>query len=106
MRVLSAIGFVISFCGLLLVLYSQFAIVPFLENLNSNNDIRVDEYTIALSQRFENQLFTLSTLNIVIGVFSVFFCSFLYLRKRTRMTLIGTLIGVFVAVMGIIHSWY
>jgi uncharacterized membrane protein len=106
MRVLSAIGFVISFCGFLLVMYCQFAVVPFLSNLNSNTDIRVDDFTIALNQRYESQLFLLSTLSVIIGVFSVFFCSFLYLKKRTRMTLIGTLLGVFVAIMGIVHSWY
>jgi hypothetical protein len=27
------------------------------------------------------------------------------LRKRTRMTLIGTIIGFIVATAGIIHSW-
>lgn len=106
MRALSAIGFVISICGLLLVCYNQFAVVPFLSNLNGNSEIRVDEFTIALRQHYESQLMLLSTISIIIGVFSVLFCSMLYLRKRTRMTFMGTLIGVIVAVMGIIHSWY
>jgi hypothetical protein len=36
----------------------------------------------------------------------VLFCSLVYLRKRTRMTLMGTIFGLLAAVMGIIHSWY
>lgn len=106
MRALSAIGFVISVIGLLLVCYNQFAIIPFLTDLSSNPDIKDDEYTQLLRFSYENQLFSLSMLSIIIGVFSVLFCSIVYLKKRTRMTLIGTIIGVFVSVMGIIHSWY
>ncbi len=105
MRALSAIGFVISIIGLLLVCYNQFAVIPFLTDLNSSNEIRENEFTIALRQRYETQLLFISTFSIIIGVFSVLFCSLVYLRKRTRMTLIGTIIGVLVAVMGIIHSW-
>jgi hypothetical protein len=106
MRALSAIGFVISVIGLLLVCYNQFAIIPFLTDLNSNVDIKDNEFTQALRFNYENQLFSLSMLSIIVGVFSVLFCSIVYLKKRTRMTLIGTILGVFVAVMGIIHSWY
>lgn len=106
MRALSAIGFVISIIGLLLVCYNQFAIIPFLTDLNGNADIKDNEFTQALRFNYENQLFFLSMLSIIVGVFSVLFCSLVYLRKRTRMTFIGTIIGFFVAVMGIIHSWY
>ncbi|AEA42940.1 hypothetical protein [Fluviicola taffensis] len=106
MRALSAIGFVISIIGLLLVCYNQFAVIPFLTDLMSSSEIRVNEFTFTLTQKYEAQLFFMSTLSIIIGVFSVLFCSLVYLRKRTRMTLIGTILGVFVAVMGIIHSWY
>ena len=104
MRALSAIGFVISIIGLLLVCYNQFAVIPFLTDLNSSNEIRENEFTIALRQRYETQLLFISTFSIIIGVFSVLFCSLVYLRKRTRMTLIGTIVGVLVTVMGIIHS--
>jgi hypothetical protein len=106
MRALSAIGFVISIIGLLLVCYNQFAVIPFLTDLNSSNEIRENEFTIALRQRYETQLLFISTFSIIIGVFSVLFCSLVYLRKRTRMTLIGTIVGLLVAAMGIIHSWY
>lgn len=106
MRALSAIGFVISVIGLLLVCYNQFAIIPFLTDLNSNAAIKDNEFTQSLRFNYENQLFFLSMLSIIVGVFSVLFCSIVYLKKRTRMTLIGTILGVLVAVMGIIHSWY
>jgi hypothetical protein len=106
MRALSAIGFVISVIGLLLVCYNQFAIIPFLTDLNSNAAIKDNEFTQSLRFNYENQLFFLSMLSIIVGVFSVLFCSIVYLKKRTRMTFIGTILGVFVAVMGIIHSWY
>ncbi len=106
MRALSAIGFVISVIGLLLVCYNQFAIIPFLTDLNGNVEIKDNEFTQSLRFNYENQLFLLSMLSIIVGVFSVLFCSIVYLKKRTRMTLIGTIIGFFVAVMGIIHSWY
>lgn len=106
MRALSAIGFVVSIIGLLLVSYNQFAVIPFLTDLNSSDEIRVNEFTIALRQHYETQLLFISTLSIIIGVFSVLFCSMVYLRKRTRMTLMGTIIGVIVAVMGVVHSWY
>lgn len=106
MRALSAIGFVISIIGLLLVCYNQFAVIPFLTDLNSSDQIRVNEFTITLRQNYEAQLFFISTLSIIVGVFSVLFCSMVYLRKRTRMTLIGTILGLIVAVMGIVHSWY
>lgn len=106
MRALSAIGFVISIIGLLLVCYNQFAVIPFLSDLNGSNEIRVNEFTITLRQHYETQLLFISTLSIIIGVFSVLFCSLVYLRKRTRMTFMGTILGLFVAVMGIIHSWY
>lgn len=106
MRALSAIGFVISLIGLLLVCYNQFAVIPFLADLNGSSEIRVNEFTIALRQHYETQLFFISTLSIIVGVFSVLFCSMIYLRKRTRMTLMGTIIGLIVAVMGVVHSWY
>ena len=106
MRALSAIGFVISVIGLLLVCYNQFAIIPFLTDLNSNSTIKDNEFTQSLRFNYENQLFFLSMLSISVGVFSVLFCSVVYLKKRTRMTLIGTILGVIAAVMGIIHSWY
>lgn len=106
MRALSAIGFVISIIGLLLVCYNQFAVIPFLNDLNSSNEILDNEFTAALNQKYETQLLFISTLSIIVGVFSVLFCSLVYLRKRTRMTFMGTILGLFVAVMGIIHSWY
>ncbi|HRP52652.1 MAG TPA: hypothetical protein PLI97_04005 [Fluviicola sp.] len=106
MRSLSAIGFVVSFCGILLVFYNQFAVIPFLSNLNENSALQVNDFTISLRVRYEIQLHLISTICIIVGVFSVLFCSFLYLRKRTRMTFVGTIFGLIVAIMGIIHSWY
>lgn len=105
MRTLSAVGFVTSILGLLLASYNQFAIVPFLHKLNGDSSLKVNEYVITMRIGYENQLATISLLCIIIGVFSVLFCSFVYLRKRTRMTFMGIFIGLAVAVMGIIHSW-
>lgn len=105
MRTLSAIGFVISMIGLLLASYNQFGVVPFLKNLDNTN-LQVTEYTISLRQSMENTMNTLSMLCVIIGVFSVIFCSLLYLGKSTRMTLIGTIVGVVVTVMGVIHLFF
>lgn len=104
MRALSAIGFVISIIGLLLVFYNQFAVIPFLNDLNGIG-MKSNEYTIVLTHRYQDQQNTISILCILLGVFSVIFCTLLYLRKRTRMTLFGTLIGFVVTVMAIIHSF-
>lgn len=104
MRELSAIGFMISIIGLLLVCYNQFAIIPILNDLNSP-EYKSYEFPILLSEKYENQQTLISILSIAIGAFSAIFCSFVYLQKRTRMTLIGTIIGFIVATMGIIHSW-
>jgi hypothetical protein len=106
MRARSAVGFVISIIGLLLVCYNQFAVIPFLTDLNGSNEILDNEFTAALRQKYETQLLFISTISIIVGVFSVLFCSLVYLRKRTRMTLMGTIFGLLAAVMGIIHSWY
>jgi hypothetical protein len=106
MRTLSAIGFVISLVGLLLACYNQFGVVPFLRELTQGSDLIVDDFTIALRQDLENKLNMISILCVIIGVFSVLFCSMLYLRKNTRMTLIGTIIGFVVAIVGIIHLFF
>lgn len=104
MRALSAIGFVISIIGLLLVFYNQFAVIPILADLYSTNT-KSYEFSIYLTEKYENQQNIISILCMIIGVFSVIFCSFVYLRKRTRMTLIGIIVGFIVATMGIVHSW-
>jgi len=104
MRALSAIGFLISIIGLLLVCYNQFAVIPQLTELYST-EMRSSEYTIFLTHKYEDQQSVISLLCVIIGVFSVLFCSLVYLKKRTRMTLIGTIIGFIVAVMGIFHGW-
>lgn len=104
MRALSAIGFVISIIGLLLACYNQFAIIPFLTDLYSTST-KSYELSIVLTHKYEEQQNMLSLLSIIIGAFSVVFCSFVYFRKRTRMTLIGTLVGFVVTVMGIFHSF-
>lgn len=106
MRALSAIGFFISVIGLLLACYNQFGIVPSLHNINNDPDLQVNEFLISMRQNLENRLNMISTLSLVIGVFSVLFCSMIYLRKRTRMTLIGTVLGFITATMAIIHSWF
>ncbi|MBP5982100.1 MAG: hypothetical protein KA734_00120 [Fluviicola sp.] len=103
MRTLSAIGFVISIIGLLLAFYNQFGVVPFLNDLISNADYKATELNIALRQDYENRLNLISILCVIIGVFSVLFCSFIYLKKNTRMTMIGTLVGFIVTVLGVIH---
>lgn len=102
MRILSAVGFTISIIGLLLALYNQLALIPFLRDLNS--DSSAYELSIHLSQKYEMQQYIISILCISIGAFSVLFCSLVYLKKRTRMTLIGTLVGFIVTIMGILHS--
>ncbi len=104
MRALSALGFVISIIGLLLACYVQFAVIPILTDLYSTST-KSYELSIVLTHKYENQQSLLSLLCIIIGAFSVIFCSFVYFRKRTRMTLIGTLIGFVVTVMGIFHSF-
>ena len=104
MRALSAIGFLISIIGLLLVCYNQFAVIPSLADLYSTS-IRSDDFTTHLTLMYQDQQTLISMACIIIGVFSVIFCSLVYLKKRTRMTLIGTIVGFVVAVMGIVHSW-
>ena len=84
--------------------YNQLAVIPILADLNSP-ETKSFEYSIHLTEKYEAQQSLVSILCIIIGAFSVIFCSFVYLRKRTRMTLIGTIIGFIVATMGIIHSW-
>ena len=106
MRTLSAIAFVISIIGLLLACYNQFALVPFLDNVEINPQIKSDEFTVALRQKYESQQFVVSMLCIILGVFSVLFCTTMYLNKRTRMTFVGTFIGLLVAVLGIVYSWF
>jgi hypothetical protein len=106
MRTLSAIGFVISIIGLLLACYNQFGVVPFLNHLTHDTAITDNDFTIALRQDYEFRLSTISILCVIIGVFSVIFCSMIYLRKNTRMTLIGTLIGFVVATIGILHLFF
>lgn len=104
MRALSAIGFVISCIGLLLVTYNQLAVIPFLNDLKSTG-MRSYDLPIYLTDKYEDQYNVLTITSIIIGFFSVIFCSYIYFQKRTRMTLFGTIIGFVVAVMGIIHSW-
>lgn len=104
MRALSALGFVISIIGLLFVFYNQFAVIPHLQDLESPRLIS-SEYLIYLTEKYEYQHHLVSILSIIIGTFSVIFCSFVYLKKRTRMTLVGTIIGFIVATMGLIQSW-
>ncbi len=106
MRALSAIGFFISVVGLLLVCYDQFGIVSMLNGMESNLQLHSDEYTNNLRLDYEHRLSLNSTVGLIAGVFSVLFCSLLYLRKRTRMTLIGTILGFITATMAIIHSWF
>ena len=103
MRTLSAIGFVISIIGLLLAFYNQVGVVPFLNDLISNADYKATELNIALRQDYENRLNLISILCVIIGVFSVLFCSFMYLKKNTRMTMIGTFVGFIATVLGVIH---
>lgn len=105
MRALSAIGFVVSIIGLLLISYNQFAVIPLLTDIHTKTDIPT-EYAIQLRQRFEYSLFFISTLSIITGVFSVLFCSILFLKKKTRMTFLGIIIGAFVTIVGVIHSWF
>ena len=106
MRALSAIGFFISVVGLLLVCYDQFGIVTVLKGLENNVDLHSNEYTNNLRLQCEHELSLNSTVGLITGVFSVLFCSLLYLRKKTRMTLIGTILGFITATMAIIHSWF
>lgn len=104
MRTLSAIGFVISIIGLLLVTYNQLAIIPILADLNSPA-MRSTDFTNNLTDKYDTQHTWLCISSIAIGFFSVVFCSYVYFQKRTRMTLIGTLIGFVVTILGILHSW-
>lgn len=106
MRTLSALGLFVSVIGLLLVCYIQFGIVPMLHDLNSDVELTTNEFTISLHQEYKNNLVLLSTVALIIGVFSVLFCSLLYLRKKTRMTMIGTILGFITATIAIIHSWF
>lgn len=103
-RALSALGFVISIIGLLFVFYDRFAVIPHLRELESPKLISSD-YLIVLTEKYTYQHHLVSILCIIIGSFSVVFCSFIYLRKRTRMTLVGTIVGFIVATMGLIQSW-
>ena len=106
MRALSATGFFISVCGLLLVCYNQFGVVPYLHYIENNPDLKADEFLINQRETYQQTLALISTVSLIIGVFSVLFCSLVYLRKRTRMTLLGTIIGFVTATMAIIHSWF
>ena len=101
MRALSATGFFISVCG-----YNQFGVVPYLHYLDNNPELKVDEFLINQRETYQNTLTLISTISLIVGVFSVLFCSVVYLRKRTRMTLLGTIIGFVTATMAIIHSWF
>jgi hypothetical protein len=101
-RALSALGFVISVIGLLLVCYNQFAIIPVLKDLN---ETKAYELSIQMTEQYEQQQFTINILSIITGVLSVIFCTFIYLKKRTRLTLIGIVIGFLVVVMSVIHMW-
>lgn len=105
MRALSAIGFFISIVGFLLVCYNQFGIVPYLDNLNGNIALQDDEFTSATRLQYEHILSLISAISLIIGVFSVLFCSLVYLRKRTRMTLIGTILGFITTVFAVLHIW-
>jgi hypothetical protein len=105
MRALSAIGFFISIVGFLLVCYNQFGIVPYLNNLNGNLAIQDNEFTNSTRLQYEHILSMISTISLIIGVFSVLFCSLVYLRKRTRMTLIGTILGFATTVLAVLHTW-
>jgi hypothetical protein len=101
-RALSALGFVISVIGLLLVCYNQFAVIPVLRELN---DTKAYELSIQMTEQYEQQQFTINILSIITGVLSVIFCTLIYLKKRTRLTLIGIVIGFLVVVMSVIHMW-
>jgi hypothetical protein len=105
MRALSAIGFLLSIFGLLLVIYSQFGIIPFLESLD-NPDLKTDDYMIVSRQRYETMLLISSTWILILGVTAVIMCSILYLKKNMRMTLIGTILGFIVALFGVIQMWF
>jgi hypothetical protein len=102
MRALSAIGFVISVIGLLLVCYNQFALIPALRNLY-DADTRSYEFSIVLTHALESKHNLVSILSVIIGAFSVILCSFLYLNKRRRMTLAGMFIGFTVTVVSLFH---
>jgi hypothetical protein len=103
-RALSALGFVISVIGLLLVCYNQFAIIPVLKELNDTST-KAYELSIQMTEQYEQQQFTINILSIITGVLSVIFCTLIYLKKRTRLTLIGIVIGFLVVVMSVIHMW-
>lgn len=103
MRVFSAVGFVISVCGLLLACYNQFGLMPFLRDLHSAST-KSYELTIHLASKYEDQQHFISILCIIIGVVSVLLCSTLYFRKKTRMTLVGSFLGLVVTILGIIQS--
>jgi hypothetical protein len=105
MRALSAIGFLLSIFGLLLVVYSQLGIIPFLESLDSP-DLKTDDYMIVSRQRYETMLLISSTWILILGVTAVIMCSILYLKKNMRMTLIGTILGFVVALFGVIQMWF
>lgn len=104
MRALSAIGFVVSSIGLLLACYNQFAIIPTLNDHLYSTGIKSYELAIQMTEDYEYQRHLISILSIIIGAFSVIFCSFVYLQKRTRMTLIGIIVGFVVTTMGILHT--
>ncbi|MFN5982864.1 MAG: hypothetical protein ACK479_05315 [Fluviicola sp.] len=105
MRALSAIGFLISVFGLLLVIYSQLGVIPLLESLD-NPDLKTDDFTIVTRQHYETLLLILSTWILILGVLAVALCSILYLKKNMRMTLIGTILGFIVAIFGVIQMWF
>ncbi len=105
MRILSALAFVISLIGLLLAFYLVFGLVPSLHKLNQAG---VREYPLTLVQRknLSQEVEFFSMICLILGVFSILFCSQLYLRKKTRMTFLGILIGFLVVVAGIVYSWF
>lgn len=105
MRALSAIGFFISIVGFLLVCYNQFGIVPYLNNLDGNLAFQDNEFTNSTRLQYEHILSMISAISLIVGVFSVLFCSLVYLKKRTRMTLIGTILGFVTTVFAILHIW-
>ena len=106
MRALSAIGFLISVGGLLLACYNQFGIVPYLHYLDHNPELTDNDFLIVQRASTAQALTLISTVSLILGVFSVLFCSMMYLRKRTRMSLLGIIIGFVSATMSIIHFWF
>jgi ABC-type dipeptide/oligopeptide/nickel transport system permease component len=105
MRGLSAVGFFISIVALLLVFYVQFGILPSLETINAV-DINSNEFSNNYRIDAENNFSNLSLVALILGVFSVIFCSSLYLMRKTRMTMLGTIFGLIVSVFGMIYLFF